>query len=246
MLLVPEHTKAQYYELPDSVIIENKNSLGFYVSPVAAFMLNSFAYSPRFGLQYKRWLTDYKRLRLSLVHDFIEYDFGNNDFDESRFVQSTGSTLWMLSESRMQRKTTLRAGMEWTDYSSKIDSYFGFDIIAGYKSDEYDTYYKAYDYYTSTNSTDTADYVVANTSMDKRPYSYYYQYLEFGIAPIIGWRFDIKKRFEFTINASPELSVAIPIAQEWRGEMPMPIESRADTEIEFRLRLLEMVLSYRF
>lgn len=238
--------KAQYYELPDSIAIENKNTIGVFVSPIAGFMLNSFVYSPRYGLQYKRWLTDYKRLRLSLVHDFIEYDYGNNDFDESRFVQSTGSTLWMLSEFRTQRKTTLRAGLEWTDYSSKVDGYFGVDVIMGYKTDEYDMFYKAYNYYTSTNSADTADYVLANPALDRKPYSYYYQYIEFGIAPIIGWRFDIKKRFEFTVNASPELTVAIPVAQQWRGDAPMPYESRADTEIEFRLRLLEMVLSYRF
>ncbi len=245
-LCLPLVSTAQYYELPDTVIIDKKNTVGLYVSPVAGFMMNSFILNPRYGVQYKRWLNEYKRLRLSVVHDVVQYEYDNNKFSPSNFVQSTGSTIMMLSEWRQQRKTTLRAGIEWTQYTKKIDSFFGFDIIAGYKTDEYYMDHTAYDYYTSTGSQDTANYIQANPAKSYRPYSYYNQYIELGIAPVIGWRFDVKNNWEFAVNVSPEVTVAIPVANQWKGDWPMPIESAPDTEIEFRLRLLEMVLSYRF
>jgi len=239
--------KAQYYEEPDTVVIEKKNTIGLYISPAVNFMMNSFTHNPRVGIQYKRWLTDYKRLRLSLVHDKIKFSEADETFDPDNFISATDSSFTVATEKRNQRKTTLRAGMEWTNYQEKVDGFFGIDLIAGYKLDEYEMKMETYRWknYTYPNG-DTIQDFRQDQRLTRWPYAYKYEFIELGISPIIGWRFDIKSNFEFVVSASPEVSIAIPVASEWLGELPMPIGSPPDTEIEFRLRLLEMVLSYRF
>lgn len=245
-LLCILNMKAQYYEEPDTVIIENKNTLGLYVSPLATFMMNSFVHNPRIGIQYKRLLAPYKRLRLSLVNDVIKYSYADEETNPIDFIKGTNEAIIAESEARKEQKTTLRAGLEWSDYTKKVDALFGLDIIAGYNTDEYSLTESRYDFTPVVIEGDTGYFLNTAPTKIATPYSYFYEYIEVGLAPVIGWRFDIKNNWEFVVAASPEVSVAIPIASEWRGEQPMPIGSTPDTEIEFRLRLLEMVLSYRF
>lgn len=245
-LLFISNMKAQYYEEPDTVIIENKNTLGLYVSPLATFMMNSFVHNPRVGIQYKRLLAPYKRLRLSLVNDIINYSYADEETNPIDFIKGTNEAIIVESEKRKEQKTTLRAGIEWSDYTKKVDALFGLDLMAGYKTDEYSLTEERYDFSPVVFEGDTGYFLNTVPTKTTIPYSYFYEFIELGISPIIGWRFDIKDNFEFAVTASPEVTVAIPIASEWRGELPMPIGSPPDTEIEFRLRLLEMVLSYRF
>lgn len=246
-LLVCSRVKAQYYSHPDSIVLENRNTLGLYISPAVNFMMNSFAHNPRFGIQYKRWLTDYKRLRLSLVRDYIKFYETTDEFPINKYLSTKDSLLIVSSSQRNQQKTTLRAGLEWNSYSDNIDGFFGLDLIAGYKKDKYEMKLETYSWSKSSQYIgDTLYHFQLNQNQTTYPYAYNNTFIELGISPIIGWRFDIKDNFEFAVWASPEVTIAVPVSSEWLGDNPIPSGSTPDTEIEFRLRLLEMVLSYRF
>jgi hypothetical protein len=209
-------------------------------------MMNSFVHNPRIGIQYKRILAPYKRLRLSLVNDIINYTYTDDGTNAIDFIKGTNEAIIVESEVRKEQKTTLRAGLEWSDYTKKVDALFGLDLMAGYKTDEYSLTEELYDFSPVVIEGDTGYFLNSTPTKTATPYSYFYEFLEVGLAPVIGWRFDIKDNWEFVVTASPEVRVSIPFASEWRGDEPMPIGSPPDTEIEFRLRLLEMVLSYRF
>ncbi len=236
--------QGQYYE-PDSLPAMQRNSLGIILNPAVGVMLNNPIPFQRYGLHYKRWITEYKRLRMSLVYDNNRLNEPSEFFSLQQFVGATDSTFTLSTELHQERKYQLRMGMEWSEYRQGIDGFFGLDFFAGYKQEKYDLEHRTYYHATTTNNGDSLQRVYEDITKRNRPIAYMHEFFEIGLAPIIGWRFFIRKHFELALNASPEVGVAFPMRTTWRGTAPSNINNRAQTEIEFRLRLLEIVLSYR-
>lgn len=233
---------AQYYTEPDSVSVK-KNSIGLFITPIVSFAMDAYAPNPRYGVQYKRWLAPYKRLRIAYVHDKMLFDAPGDNLKDDNLLEITDKTITVFSESRKQWRNTLHIGLEWNESIKSNDAFFGLDIIAGYKQDHYQLKYAEYHYYTSpAGELQIDDYPSTLTT----PYGYHYDYIQLGIAPILGWRFNIREHFEFAVNASPEFTVSLPAKSEWLGTRTPPQVQLAQNEIEFRIRVLEMVLSYRF
>lgn len=243
ILLSVVDMQGQYYSERDTMTIDKKNSIGLYISPIVSFLMNSYANNPRYGLQYKRLIQNNKQLRLSLVYDQIKYQYRNNFPIEDNMVAISDSSFTIENESRNNRIATVRAGFEWSNYQKSYQGFFGLDIIAGYKDD---LYHLEQLNYQTIQTTDGISFFRFDPTMNDLLYSYTYKFLILGVSPIIGWRFDIKNRLSYAISVSPEVTTAIPISSTWSGSSVFPLSSPPDTEIEFRLRVLEMVLSYRF
>jgi hypothetical protein len=237
-----QRIQAQYFTAQDSVSVK-KNSIGLIISPIVSFVMDAYAPNPRYGVQYKRWLAPNKRLRLTYVHDKMLFDAPEDYLRDDNLIAITDKTITVYSETRKQWRNTLRVGLEWNESIKSNDAFFGLDIIAGYKQDHYQLEYSEYFYYSGLDGVQRISSYPKSVTI---PYGYKYDFIQLGIAPIIGWRFNIRSHFEFAVNASPELTVSLPAKSEWNGTMTPPNAQMAQTEIEFRLRVLEMVLSYRF
>jgi hypothetical protein len=240
-----EGLQAQYYAEPDSVSVK-KNSLGLIITPAVSFAMDAYAPNPRYGVQYKRRLSPNKQLRLTYIHDKIKYGEPLDEDYMQDVLLITNNTFRVYSNTRKELRNSLRIGMEWTETVQSHDAFFGFDIIAGYQKDRYELTHLVYNYYTPSYPAGSSQVIRQDNNRTEIAYGYKYDFIQLGIAPVIGWRFNIRQHFAFAVNASPELTFSLPVKSEWYGRLAPHYAQHPNMKIEFRMRVLEMVLSYRF
>jgi hypothetical protein len=233
---------AQYAE-PDTISISKKNSVGIYINPFAIAFMGNEVNDLRLGVQYKYILADNKRLRISAVYDRQDLERPRRSLDPADIYRITDSTEVTRDYGHERSRANMRLGYEWSDYTDPVDAFYAVDIVLGYSSEEYReglaTYLRE-----ATDSTGVLNGVDDELHAHALPIAYNYHFLEMGLAPVFGWRFLMKQQWELQASISPEFYYAFPVKEEWLGDSRQPLDYRASSTLEFRLRVLELVLSY--
>ncbi len=218
--------KAQYYEA-DTTSIALKNSFGLYLNAPVAIAIRAGTNHLRNGMQYKRLLQDYKKFRLSFFHQFNE-EYNSNILNyysyDTLLIESTSFSKYDYAEFRM--------GLEWSDYTEQFDTFYAIDIVTGFDK--------------SINSVWETSHEIENngfrqaTKLIKDDTE---KSLMVGLAALIGYRVDIQKHWDITGNFSPEFIYKLPISSH--SSLPQPGAINR-CSLHFNLRILDLVLAYRF
>jgi hypothetical protein len=233
LLCISTTSLAQYVE-PDnskSDIQTHKNSIGIGLNPMMAVAIGADASHVHYGLQYKRSLSENKMLRIT---GFIQGEKNGPELGEP--IGLTDSSLFVNSSYDQYSVIELRAGLEWSNYKERFDGFYGFDTgidrqttlesVHQYKIDTEE----GPDLYGQLLGKDTLTYFTDD-------------YLMIGLAPFFGYRVGIGKRFDLTAWMSPEFVYMAPLRSDTHGVQQI---HRQNAYIDFRLRLLDVMLSYRF
>jgi hypothetical protein len=224
---------AQYVETEEKER-PKKNGIGFGINPIVAVMLGAGNQGLHYGIQYRRLLNDNSRLRTGLFYQSAKFSL-----DNGAPVGITDSTLIKLNGSNGYRTGEFRMGIEFSDFTAKHDAFYGVDAIVGYNHSYYHEVREevltqrledSQNIYGEVVSTDTVKY-----------YSDYSMVL--GIAPTVGFRVQMKEHMELLASASFEIVYNGAIKTDTYGVNQIHSNS---SFLEFRTRILDLVLSYRF
>lgn len=235
LLLLVIHLNGQYVSEETDTLTHRKNQIGAVINPVAAFMLGTSTSQLHYGIQYKRLLGESKRLRFGLLYQNLLPDL--NDLGVP--IASNDSSVLFLSEQSEYRYGEFRAGIEWSNFKTKHDAVYGLDLLLGYDITRDEQHYKLVNYAMGEegNSSQTA---VDRDSM----FSFFEQHaLVIGISPTIGYRVTIKQKWELLAYASPEVVYFAPMSSSGKKE---PGNEYYANSVLFRMRLLDLVISYSF
>jgi hypothetical protein len=236
-ILLTVQMQAQYVELPEkSEKNKNelrKNSIGLGMNPLAVAALGVDASDVHYGLQYKRLLNENRLLR---VTGFIQSHTDAPALGAP--IARTDSTLFVRSEYDRYEVTEFRVGMEWSNYKERFDGFYGFDLITGI--DRQTGFESIHEY---TYSGENAPNLYGNKIGSDTLTYFTDDYLMIGFAPFFGYRVGIGQRVDLTAWLSPEFVYLAPIKSNTHD---VPQVHRQNASINFRLRLLDLMLSYKF
>lgn len=225
--------KAQYIETEDKPILK-KNSIGVGLNPVVAMMLGASSENLHYSLNYRRLLNENRRLRT-----IMNYQWDKNYYSDNLPVRLTDTTITLIGRNYGYQYAELKVGMEWSDFKSKYDGFYGFDVLVGYhKYDDLLTHEERF----VVSSANGYGRVGSLASRDTVIY-YTNHSLVIGFAPFFGYRVEMNEHWELLAWMSPEFVYILPIKTDTHGVQQY---YRANSTINFRLRLLDVVVGYRF
>jgi hypothetical protein len=236
---------AQYIEA-DSVYAGRRNSLMFLANPVVAFALQSNGESLQYGISFKRVLSNTRRLKLALGHEYVDLSPKQSASTGRYFQQSSDSTIAAIALNETFNRTTIRGGLEWSEYLAKNAMYYGVDLQLGARKQHYD----AYTYHYSKLELDSSQ--INPTVFSSAPdsivgvYDYSNRYIDIGLAIHIGYRIQLKEKWEVNLSFSPEFNVYFAGKNTWNLETPAPLQYLPSSGFEMQLRLLLVDIGYRF
>lgn len=235
ILLFSSGLRAQYVEDSDNKNSQKpyKNHLGIGLNPLIVVGLGGDAEHVHYGLQYKRMLGESRMLRISA---FVQ---GNKNVpDLGAPIGITDSSLFVRSEYDMYNVTEFRVGMEWSNYKERFDGFYGFDLITGI--DRQTEFESIHEYLINTETTPT----LYGQRLGSDTITYFTDsYLMIGLAPFFGYRVGIGQRFNITAWMSPEFVYMSPLRSDTHGVQQL---HRQNAYINFRLRLIDVMLSFKF
>lgn len=213
-----------------------RNSIGLIINPVVSVFLGSSPYDMRAGILYRRRLTDYKSLRFSGAVQFKEAMY-----DRDNYVSGiTDSTIQIIYPSDSYFRTEARIGIEWSDYTSNSDSFYAIELIAGHISNTESS--RKIDYQRVNN----AAYPVGVQLTDSIGYCTRVNSVVIGLAPVIGWRGRFREKWECMASISPEVYFTSPYKTIYCVDSSSGFEMNRSSSLDFRLRLLDLAISYHF
>jgi|GEM_PF-5642088 hypothetical protein len=226
---------AQYVETEvETKKTPKKNAFGVVINPAVAMMLGAGTSGLHYGLQYKRLIQNNRRLRLATY-------FQSNksiDFYGVPYTISDTSLTFRLTNHGYQY-AEFRFGMEWSDFTKSMDGIYGLEVIAGL--DKSFEELRLSERITSQSPSTIGIYQdeISNTLQSETTV----KSVVFGIAPIFGYRVNIQEHLELIATISPEIVYSTPITD---GYSRSSAAFSDNSGLIFRLRLLDLVLSYRF
>jgi hypothetical protein len=234
-LLLASAARAQYVETSEEVVTPKvyKNQLGLGMNPLLVVGLGGDAQHVHYGIQYKRMMGESRMLRLSA---FIQG--GKNVPELGAPIGMTDTSLFVPSEYDNYEVKEFRIGMEWSNYNERFDGFYGFDFITGI--DRQTGFEAIHEYRISAE--DSPNLYGQKLGSDTLTY-FTDDYLLIGLAPFFGYRVGIGRRFDLTAWLSPEFVYMAPLKSDTRGVQQI---HRQNAYINFRLRLLDVMLSYKF
>ena len=238
-------TKAQYIEA-DSVYVGRRNSLMLLANPIVAFALQSNSSNLQYGLSYKRVLSNTRRLKLAIGHEFADLSPNQSTSNGRYFQQSTDSTIAATDVTETYNRTIIRGGLEWSEYQAKNAMYYGVDLQLGVRKHHYDAYTNHFSKL-AVDSTQINPFVFANEPDSiVGVYDYNNRYIDIGVAIHIGYRIHIKEKWEVNLSFSPEFNVYFAGKNTWNLDTPAPLQYLPSSGFEMQLRLLLVDIGYRF
>jgi hypothetical protein len=226
---------AQYVETDQNTTNDqpHKNSIGIGLNPMMAVAMGADASHVHYGLQYKRMLNENRMLRIT---GFIQGE--QNAPELGAPIGLTDSSLFVNSSYDSYNVKEFRAGLEWSNYKERFDGFYGFDLITGI---DRQTSFESIHQYTINTEEGPNLY---GQLLGKDTLTYFTDdYLMIGLAPFFGYRVGIGKRFDLTAWMSPEFVYMAPLRSDTHGVQQI---HRQNAYIDFRLRLLDVMLSYKF
>lgn len=210
-----------------------KNSLGIGLNPFAVIALGGDAAHIHYGLQYKRLLNENRSLRITgFVQSHTDAPAPGAPIDR------TDSTLFVRSQYSEYAVKEFRIGMEWSNFKERFDGFYGFDLITGI---DRQTEFESIHEYTFAGENASSLY---GNKIGSDTLTYFTDdYLMIGLAPFFGYRVGIGHRVDLTAWLSPEFVYLAPVKSDTHD---VPQVHRQNASINFRLRLLDLMLSYRF
>jgi hypothetical protein len=241
-------TQAQYVTNTDTSAVLSKNIIGLHINAPLSVMMSSTPGYLQLGTSYKRQITDYKRLVLQA--NWIPTVYDNND--ELFIIGSNDSLLIYESRNSKSNDYLFGVGVEWADYTKRISPYYGVDLLLGYGASQISSqYYKARrndnEYYVVFNDADTVYYSTAkadylNASL---PGITKEQNFTAGAAFTLGCRIELKSRFEVWAQLTPRLFISHR-QLDYENQTTGRKSSFDTTDLEFQLRLLQVLFAYKF
>lgn len=234
-------SSAQYVS-PESTETSStpKNSVGIIFNPVVSVMLGSAPYDMRAGLMYRRQLTQNKTLRASGAIQFREAAFDQ----PGDVIAVTDSTIKMSYATDSYFRTEIRCGIEWSDYSEKSDAFYALELIAGNHSRTESS--NKIDYRRLAGIDNETNSILGTQLTDSVGYCTKQQSILIGVAPVIGWRCVFKQKWEFMASFSPEVVFTSPYKTSYCTDNSDDHQMEEASSVDFRLRLLDVVLAYHF
>jgi hypothetical protein len=236
-----------------------KNIIGVELNPLLTFALGDYNATNRFAAFYKRQLKDNKRLRIILSQenyapsDLPVFDHYNSS---ARVISFNDSTIVYFNGSKQSKNYRVQAGFEWGDYSNRSAPFYAIDIFASLKKEdqlEYYSYYRKDSVTTNVTQTDGSIVQQLNIfqTFDSSETTLRRQNLSYaaGLALTAGWRFNLTSKLETAIWISPEVYVYVPFQST--DLLTDKVYKRSDfphrvTSIDIKLRLLSVMLAYKF
>ncbi|MCC6600630.1 MAG: hypothetical protein IT223_08125 [Crocinitomicaceae bacterium] len=224
----------------DSTMAGKKNAVGLYITSPVVALAGAFPYNTRLGLVYKQRRRDIRSFRLQGVVDL--YDLLDDDGKLSTVIELTDTTMTYLYESDKEMTATLRSGFEWSDPKKAVSAVYGVDLIAGLGYYSYKEKHITY-YQDTTANTIRPDF---NRSVSEKTIEdYSRQNFYAGIDFTFGCRANIGKSWSMVAQISPEILFS-PIRDLHYNIVPHPLVKDESFAVDFRLRLIELLLYYRF
>ncbi len=224
---------AQYLEVEEKPILK-KNSIGVGLNPMLALMLGASAENLHYSLNYRRLLNENRRLRT-----IVNYQWGMDYYFDNLPVGGTDSTIVMKGGNFGYQYAELKVGMEWSDFKSKHDGFYGFDVLVGY-----DKYYDLQTHEERFTVNNAYGFIRIGSLAGLDTVTYYTNHsFAIGLAPFFGYRVEMNEHWELLAWMSPEFAYVIPVKTDTHGIQQY---YHANSTINFRLRLLDVVVGYRF
>ncbi len=228
-------TNAQYVETVDPAkVLPAKNAFGVVINPVVAMMLGAGTGGLHYGLQYKRLIENNRRFRVASYFQTEK----TNDHEGFPVMMSDTSLTFQTSTSGYQY-AEVRLGMEWSDFTQKMDGIYGLDLIAGYDKSFEELRLSE----RITTQSPASNGIFQDEISNKLQSETTVKSLVIGVAPMFGYRFNIQEHLELIATLSPEIVYSMPISDGYSRNSPAFADNSG---LIFRLRLLDLVLSYRF
>jgi hypothetical protein len=235
----------QYIE-PDSTLMGHKNSILLQANPLLRIAIQANGAPTTFGLTYKRTLKEFKRLVCGLNYEWMNLSPRNQTLQPAHLVASTDSSVTLLETNETFSRMNIRGGLEWSSYIDKSAMFYGVTAHLGQRHQHYEAYTHQYRQLpidtTLINPTTFANKPESSTGI----YDYDHYFLEFGFALQIGYRIQLKQRWEINLSMNPEFSVYLPTKNNWNLDSPEPLQFLPSNGFEMNLRLLLVDIGYRF
>lgn len=210
-----------------------KNDLGLQMNPFLVTVMGGMNEGLSYGIVYKRLIAENSRLRFSL-----SYAFDNSSYRREVPIAVVDSLLYKSTQNESFKDAEFRIGREWCDFRKPNDAIYAVDIIAGHRTnvDQLNTSIHNMNIYTGNG---LYGEVMAD-SLTKRSTQ---KSLAFGLGFSAGYRVTIQDRLELMATVSPEV---VYYTTYESSETPIESDATGSDGIEFRFRLLDIVLTYRF
>lgn len=227
---------AQYdYEPTELPIPDQRNTLGFNLSPPLVVLMSALPLNPRFGLYYKRQTKPNHKFRVQANYERIEY------FEDERSdlpLNWSDTTITFLLESRNHYNLDLRLGMEFFKPGQTSSMVYGFDVFMG-------TAYRRDARLTRPYYLDP-ELEVLVPSPFVAPASEWQEvnYLLFGLDFSIGQKIHLRDHVYLCIQWTPEVVYQMPFRETYSA--PSARTEAPPSTLEFRFRGIEVYFNYMF
>jgi hypothetical protein len=235
----------QYIE-PDSALVGRKNIILLQTNPLIGIAIQAENMPTTFGMTYKRTLKEFKRLVIGLNYEWINLSPSNQALQPAHLVASSDSTVTLLETKETFSRMNIRGGLEWSDYTDKSAMFYGVTAHLGQRHQHYDAYTHQYRQLPVDTTLINPTTFANKPESSKGIYDYDHYFLEFGFALQIGYRIQLKQRWEINLSMSPEFSVYLPTKNTWNLDSQEPLQFLPSNGFEMNLHLLLVDIGYRF
>lgn len=227
---------AQYdYEPAELPMPDQRNTLGFNLSPPLVVLMSALPLNPRFGLYYKRQTKPNHKFRVQANYERIA--FVENERSDLPLNWSD-TTITFLLESQNHYNLDLRLGMEFFKPGQTTSMVYGFDFFLG-------TAYRRDASLTSPYYLDP-ELEVLVPSPFTAPASQWQEvdYLLLGFDFSIGQKIHLRDHVYLCIQWTPEVVYQLPYREVYSD--PLVRTEAPPSTLEFRFRGIEVYFNYMF
>jgi hypothetical protein len=245
LLFCSEMLDAQYYE-SDSAFVGRKNSIMLLTNPLLQVALNSTGRTFQTGIQYKRLINPNKRLNFGFGFEAIDFIERQNQNPINLIADATDSVLILRKKKSIYNRFHISSGIEWSDFSQNHGFLYGVGLQLGIRK-ELESSYLNHHIKSPIDSTSLEmNYYAAIPDSTEAEYDYTNSYVDFAVALQIGYRINIKEKWEVNLTFSPQFNVYFATQNQWNLNTPQPLDYQPSNGFEMQLRLLMVDIGYRF
>jgi hypothetical protein len=244
--LVASKTICAQYVDPDSAYVGRKNAIMILANPLLQVALSSDSRAALFGLSYKRVLHNNKRLKLGAGYEFIDLSPYENEIPLARIPEATDSAIVINSKKQFYNRTHIRGGLEWSEFSSKHGMVYGLDVQVGFRKDHNESYNAQHLVAPRDSTILNPNYFSSSPNSKEGVYDFDHYYMDIGLVANIGYRVQLKEKWEINLSFSPEFNLYFVTNSKWNLDTPEPLQYLPSNGFEMQLRLLLVDIGYRF
>ncbi|MDZ4752076.1 MAG: hypothetical protein SGI87_10705 [Flavobacteriales bacterium] len=239
VLTLPKVFFGQYVEEIEEIPLHH-HSFGINVSPALVLISGGLPVNPRIGIVYKNQTRTSRKFRLTFNAQFYDPFDIDPDVEYYGLALLSDTTRSIRYRSSDKMDMDFRIGLEWSNPTKKVTPFYGIDLILGHSTinDIYGTKFTVLD--TAFCSNCYVDDITVAPLYNSQTSQFIYAGFDF----TVGWKIVIKNKVDLYLQFSPEFRYQAMYNEIL--DLDEPRMFNYSSGIDFRLRVLEAWVSYRF